>query len=102
MHCVCSVGGLWHLDKTSLQKSHELHLFGRGFVALGQNQFAEAHAYFKEVVDLNPTNAVVSQSLESYFSFTRYLTVCGMLTTVSGLCLECGLQCDCEWSLSTV
>ena len=29
-------------------------------MALGQNQFSEAHAHFKEVVDLNPTNAVVS------------------------------------------
>ena len=41
-------------------KSHECYLFDRGFVALGLNQFAEAHAHFKEVVDMNPTNAVVS------------------------------------------
>ena len=32
----------------------------RGFIALGYNQFSEAQQFFKEAVDAEPTNAVVS------------------------------------------
>ena len=39
--------------------NYGLFLF-RGFVALGKNQFSEAQLLFKDAVQIEPTNAVVS------------------------------------------
>ena len=37
-----------------------LYIYFRGFVALGKNQFSDAQQLFKEAVQKDPTNAVVS------------------------------------------
>ena len=42
--------------------------FSRGFVALGQNAFSDAHEFFKEAVNEDPSNPVVSLLLSNCHS----------------------------------
>lgn len=46
------------------------HLLSRAFLHLGQNNFAEAHRFFTEILRIDSSNAVVNLQIATYIMNT--------------------------------
>lgn len=59
-HGTCEHGPGWREPLACLCLPLYLCVHYRAFLYLGQNNFAEAHKFFTEILKMDPTNAVVS------------------------------------------
>lgn len=52
------------------ENSFICHLLSRAFLHLGQNNFAEAHRFFTEILRIDSSNAVVNLQIATYIMNT--------------------------------
>lgn len=59
----------------SEEDSFVCHLLSRAFLHLGQNNFAEAHRFFTEILRIDSSNAVVNLQIATFIMNTSIILV---------------------------